>query len=276
MARRATVGQNVNEAGNGFAQRAFGFMAGLPVLLLGGDGRAQATGAAIHEALGRLGVLLGVSRAYVMLDDREGRYMRNTHEWVSDDTEPAMYTWPLYEHARDIPTLKPMLEENDVVASHTRDLPEDQQRALRVQSVDSVLLVSIRRQGRWIGLLGVDMCGRERIWDEEEIALMRFAAPLVDIRLERDRYVAMREMLEGLRVFLNDTCDPDPNVTDPRQRPRETLEEAERRIIADALEACDGNIQQAAIHLGLSWYAMKRRCKQYGFKGKRGRRSQKE
>lgn len=250
----------------------FSFMAGLPALLLEGDGKTRSVNDAIRAALEGLGRALCVSRAYVMFDDRDGRYMRNTHEWVNGDTEPAMYTWPLYEHARDIPTLKPMLEADGVIAAHTRDLPEDQRRVLAIQLVDSVLLVSIRRQGRWIGLLGVDMCGRERVWTDEEIAVMRFMAPLIDACLERDRYAAMREMLEGLRVFLNDSCDPDPNVTDPRLKPRETLEEAERRMIADALEICDGNIQQAAIHLGLSWYAMKRRCKLYGFKGKRGRR----
>lgn len=111
-----------------------------------------------------------------MLDEEDGRHLRNTHEWVNRDSGPAMSSWPLHDYERDPPSLTPLLQARDCVAAHAKDLPPDLERTLRKQGVDSVLLVPLLRDGRRIGLTGCDSCGKKRLWSEEEVLLLRHLA----------------------------------------------------------------------------------------------------
>jgi len=101
-----------------------------------------------------------------------------------------MYSWPLHEYEKDLPSLKPLMAGQDFLVAHTRELPLDLQRVLSMQAVDSVLLVPFLREGSWIGLVGFDSCGRERDWREEEIIILRHLARLLVLFLERWKYAA--------------------------------------------------------------------------------------
>ncbi|MCL2123386.1 MAG: hypothetical protein FWH34_04775, partial [Desulfovibrionaceae bacterium] len=133
-----------------FQKRALRFMADVSALLFpdGSENPAVAADEGITAALAGAGTLLGVSRAYVMLDEADGRYLRNTHEWVDGKIGPAMHSWPLHEYAKDIPSLKPLMAGREFFSGHTRELPRDMERTLRKQSVHSVLLAPLLLDGR--------------------------------------------------------------------------------------------------------------------------------
>lgn len=228
--------------------------------------------AAVNNMLEDVGDLLGVSRAYVMLDEKDGRYLRNTHEWVNHGTGPAMHSWPLHDYERDLPSLKPLLQEKEFLAAHARDLPPDLEQTLRKQGVDSVLLVPLLREGRRIGLTGCDSCGKKRRWSGEEILLLRHLAHAAVFALDRGECRALRDRLNRVQEALAEDqsgqsgasrhalCEAEPM----------TLREAERRLISQCLRRCRGNKQRAAAQLGLTWAALDRRCKKLNieiFKG---------
>lgn len=230
--------------------------------------------AGLNAALAETGRLLGVSRVYVMLDEADGRYLRNTHEWVDGAIGPAMYSWPLHDYEKDLPSLRPMMAGKPFFAAHTRNVPPDFQRVLRMQAVDSVLLVPLLRDGKRIGLIGFDSCGAERLWKEEEIAILRHLARLVTLFMERREYDETRRMLDRVRDLLGESEGrivrfrvlsesggaKTPDVPDDAL----SLQEAERRLILDALALYNGNKSRAAKHLGLKWAALDRRCKKLG------------
>ena len=224
----------------------------------------------INQALHNIGSTLDVSRAYVMLDERDGRYLRNTHEWVQDSVAPAVHSWPLHDYEYDIPSLKPLLENKSVFAGNTKDLPKDLNLVLAKQDVVSFMFSPMLRDGNWVGLVGLDFCRGERRWTEEEEHVLRIIADLICIALERKQYLTIRKKLDNINVILSETAYVDDNVrVHPVAGKPMSLKEYERRIVKETLELYHGNKLRAAKHLGLTWPAMDRRCKKLGINVKK-------
>lgn len=231
------------------------------------DSRSNSVDAVINRMLASVGKFTGVSRAYVMLDEN-ATLLRNTHEWVDGTAGPAMFSWPLHDYGRDIPSLKPMLEKLPYLGSHTRNMPPDLVNVLSRQAVDSVLLAPLIMDGKWIGLTGLDSCGREREWTEVEIRLIHFLGTTVTILLERKRLLERSEMLDRVLAVVRGLPDAPPAVQTAPAVPAPTvpltIAEAERRAIVEAITFCAGNKMHAAKLLGLTWPALNRRCKKFG------------
>lgn len=229
---------------------------------------------AIDEALAMVGRIFSASRVYVMLDEKDGRYLRNTHEWVDERIGPSMFSWPLYDYEYDLPSLKALLDDRDSLFAHTRDLPLDLQTVLSRQKVASVLLVPLLRDGFRIGLVGIDYCQGECEFGEAHLIVLRFLAAQVSLALERKQFQSMRSKLASIRALI---VDVDPllvghKVEEPQEaRPSKpvTLLDAERRIIIETLEQYNGNKLKTAKHLGLTWPSLDRRCKKLGIEVKR-------
>lgn len=231
---------------------------------------------AIDRMLALIGAGVGASRAYVMQEEPGGRYLRNTYEWVNSNVGPAMSSWPLYDMERDIPSLRSIMAGRDPVASHTSDMPPDQRRVLAMQAVQSVLMVSMYRGEKWIGLVGFDQCDREREWGEEEKIPLMHLCGLVKLVLERREYLSASLQLAAIREALDrhDFSAPSQAPRRERRRPvsasvetlpgRESFEDANRKILAETLILFGGNKSMAARHLGVSWDTLNRRCKKYG------------
>ena len=252
-----------------FLKEALRFTTGLPELLLSGGRPANdphaATGEAINASLAGIGELLGVSRVYVMLDEEDGRYLRNTHEWVDGKIGPAMYSWPLHEYEKDLPSLKGLMMGKEFYAAHTKDTPPDLHRVLAMQAVDSVLMAPLVQNGSWIGLMGFDCCGREREWREEETAMLRHLARLVPVALERRGHLAAQGQLSRIRAVLDESDVPvRRGPVPPLPENPQSLQAAERRMIVETLNLYHGNRLRTAKHLGLTWAQLDRRCKKLG------------
>ena len=265
-----------------FLKKALRFMANLPELLLP-DGpashsshRADAshamTDAGINAALAGIGILLGVSRAYLMLDEADGRHLRNTHEWVADAIGPAMHSWPLYDYEKDLPSMKPLMAGKAFFAGHTRDMPPDLFKVLSMQAVDSVLFVPLLQDGAWIGHMGFDSCGREREWREEEIVMLRHLARLAAVALERRGHLEAQARLARIRAVLEQGEEtPRRKAAPPAPEKPESLQAVEYRLITETLNLHHGNRLRTAKHLGLTWAQLDRRCKKLGIAVKKGK-----
>lgn len=256
-----------------FAEKALELVGKLPALLVA-SGRTPDV--AIDETLAGLGTLFAASRVYVMLDEKEGRYLRNTHEWVDQKIGPVMYSWPLYDYEYDIPSLRTILDESDMCYGHSRDMPSDLRNVLSKQGVKSFVLAAIQMDGMRCGLVGMDFCDEE---DERCYAygeILRYIAGFVALSLERKQYLSMRTKLCLIRDALSDlgpvldAIETD-EVSQSSARPSKptTLLDAERRLIIETLELYNGNKLKTAKHLGLTWPSLDRRCKKLGIEAKR-------
>ena len=60
---------------------------------------------------------------------------------------------------------------------------------VRLQA-QSVLLVPIMVDARYWGHIGLDICGRERVWSSAEVHVLRLLADLIGTAITRERYLA--------------------------------------------------------------------------------------
>ncbi len=244
-------------------------MADLPGVLFANGAEL---GLRMRQALSQLGYFLGASRAYVMCDEDAGRFLRVAYEWIDGTSDQVFPSWPLHDYQKDIPSLKPLMQGKTFLAVHTRHLAEDLNKVLTKQSVSSLLIVPLTRDGVWAGLVGMDSCGVEREWQEFEVDILRYFSGLVGQVLDREDYLAVRRRLGNVRLALNDEFSLAPTVAKPltggvaEERGGVTLLEAERRLIVEALAMNHGNRGAAARQLGIAWAALDRRCKKLKIK----------
>jgi len=229
---------------------------------------------AIDESLARIGSLFSASRVYVMLDEKDGKYLRNTHEWVSSKIGPTMFSWPLYDYEYDLPSLKKIISENEVFFGHSRDMPQDLNHVLSKQGVLTFIVAPLHRDNKRTGLVGMDFCENECEYCHEFVEILHYLANLIGIALERKQFqlmrsklVAIRETISPIDQFLEGHQEevPAPQKTN---KPT-TLLDAERRIIIETLELYNGNKLKTAKHLGLTWPSLDRRCKKLGIEVRR-------
>ncbi|HEY0370515.1 MAG TPA: PAS domain-containing protein [Thermoanaerobaculia bacterium] len=139
--------------------------------------------ATITDALGRIGTLAGVDRAYVYAV--RGDRLMNTNVWCRGGTDPqivlevstSMYRWCT---AR-------LLAGHMLYVPRVRDLPDDEvdKSILARQAVQSVLAVPIVLRGRVIAFVGFDTVRRERHWTADTIALLKIASAIFGSAMTR-------------------------------------------------------------------------------------------
>ncbi|MCD8139026.1 MAG: hypothetical protein LUE17_04470 [Planctomycetaceae bacterium] len=244
----------------------------LPSLLVNATGTVDAC---IEAMLERVGTLLNGSRSFVMLDEKDGKYLRNTHEWVNPDSGIVMYSWPLYDYEYDIPSMRRILETSEIYFGRTRDIPEDMNHILVKQGVASLLIAPVRRDGVRIGLAGVAFRDPAYSPQPESRPVVLALAGLVGLALEKKAYSLLRgkfsiiqKCVAEVGPYLGDG-DKEEESLDARAAKPTTLLDAERRIIIETLELYNGNKLKTAKHLGLTWPSLDRRCKRLGIEVRR-------
>lgn len=249
-----------------FAEKVLGVVTELPEVILSSGTNVDY---AIDECLARIGTLFSASRVYVMMDEKDGKYLRNTHEWVNHKIGPVMFSWPLYDYEYDLPSLKKIISEHNVFFGHSRDMPQDLHNVMGKQGVLSFILSPLVRDSNRIGLVGMDFCENECTYCHEFSSVLHHLAGLLSIVLERKQYHAMRGKMTTIKrcvdelspVLAEEGEDEGPTIKVGKPT---TLIDAERRIIVETLELYNGNKLKTAKHLGLTWPSLDRRCKKLG------------
>ncbi len=251
---------------------ALGLLGQLPSLLVNANGNVDAC---IDDMLARVGTLLAGSRAFVMLDEKDGKYLRNTHDWVDPSSDAVLFSWPLYDYEYDIPSLKRILESGDCYFGLTQEMPEDLERILTKQGVKSMLVAPVRRDGNRIGMTGVAFRNGAFRPTPACRAVVVALAGLVGLALEKKGYGLLRGRLAVIQKCVAEVApyltevDGEDDHADARSTKPTTLLDAERRIIIETLELYNGNKLKTAKHLGLTWPSLDRRCKKLGIEVRR-------
>jgi len=148
------------------------------------------------EALTRaLHLLLKASeacRVYIFENvDAGGRGLcaRLIHEaWDSEKCpwcEPTPDLELIYDEGLD--RWRQRLIRGQAVAGLAEDLPGSEAQIVKRFRAKSILLLPVGWQGHWRGFIGFDDTAHERLWSPEEISILRTAAKMVGVCIDRHR-----------------------------------------------------------------------------------------
>jgi PAS domain S-box-containing protein len=160
--------------------------------------------AAINESLATMGQLIDADRAYLFAYDLGAGVMRNTHEWCGAGITPEI------ENLQAVPTsmvpewVETHIQGNDLSIPSVAALSADStlRALLEPQGIRSLVTLPLTQGGRCLGFVGFDAVRSERIWTDEELAMLHVLAELYahfEARrsMERSTLVLQQQLIEA-------------------------------------------------------------------------------
>jgi PAS domain S-box-containing protein len=151
----------------------------------------------VNRTLERLGCFTRSDRAYVFRFDLVADTMTNSHQWVAPGIKP------MTGHLQQLPiehlcaSMQVLESGQAAVVPCVAELPDAwamEREILQFQSILSVVLVPLMKDGRLIGFVGFDAVQALRDWSEAEVRFLRVFASILVSAFERARtYSALRE-----------------------------------------------------------------------------------
>lgn len=138
---------------------------------------------AIDEALATLGLASQVDRVYIWENhphDPSGEpAVSQRFEWCNEGVEPQIDNPDLINLPYGDVGLSwwyESLSNHGVINGIVSDMPQAERETLEPQGIVSILVVPIFIKEDFWGFIGFDDCQKRRVWNEEELALLRLAA----------------------------------------------------------------------------------------------------
>lgn len=139
----------------------------------------------LQDTIDLIGNHTGVSRVYIFEDSLDGNSTTNTYEWCNVGIVPQI-NYLQYLPYDVIPSWKTMLEKDgSIISTNIRNLPKDVYDILSPQKIKSIIVYPIYVSNGYYGFIGFDECVKERVFEEDELELLRTIAGLVSILFER-------------------------------------------------------------------------------------------
>ena len=169
----------------------------------------------ISATLDMIGKHTGVSRVYIFEDSADGASTNNTYEWCNLGVEPQLDQLQGIPY-EIIPSWKKILiEKGRVFSTNIQELPEDLVVILEPQGIKSILILPLYVENSFFGFIGFDECERNKIWQTDEIELLRTIAGILSNSFERRVYqkkLSDSEIRLKLAIDNTDTCLWDWNI----------------------------------------------------------------
>ncbi len=146
--------------------------------------------AGILHALQVIGEFTGDDRSYVFRFSEDGTRMDNTHEWCRAHIEPQrqnLQAQPVETLGWSVAQVKCL---EVVHIPRVVDLPAQarvDREQMQGQDIQSLILVPMVYRGKAVGFVGFDSVRRERMWTEDDIALLRIVGEIFANALEHKR-----------------------------------------------------------------------------------------
>ena len=138
--------------------------------------------ALIEQALGRLGTLFGVDRAYLFRLQHDAQSMSNTHEWVAEGISPEAH------NLQDVPfttfpwLMQELTADRDVHVPDTAALPDEaasERSEFQREGIRSLALVPYGNSDLPEGFIGFDSVRRQRWWPPEIMLGLRLVGQMI-------------------------------------------------------------------------------------------------
>ncbi|MCX7002458.1 MAG: PAS domain S-box protein, partial [bacterium] len=165
--------------------------------------------AAIDQSLATMGQLIHVDRAYLFAYDFGAGIMTNTHEWCATGIPPqignlqavpaAMFPEWVAAHRRGEP----------VQVSGVDALPAGgtMRQWLDQQGIRSLIALPLMQGAACLGCVGFDAVRDERVWRDEELALLHVLAELYELYAHFEARRAAERATRALQASLTEARD---------------------------------------------------------------------
>jgi PAS domain S-box-containing protein len=150
----------------------------------------------IVTSLNKLGLGTRVDRVYLFININDSKRARLDFEWTSDTCRPLVGL--VIDYSR-LAQWKIRLEANEIIYDSGQSDALKMLADCGLISADdprAVLFVPLTIQQRFYGFLGLEECRVARKWLPEDIDLIRMAAHIFEIRLEKDIEATHRQLIE--------------------------------------------------------------------------------
>ncbi|MBF0495687.1 MAG: PAS domain S-box protein [Deltaproteobacteria bacterium] len=167
---------------------------------------------ALSKALAHLLEASAASRVYLFEnegDPIEGLYARKTVEVCAMGVTPQAWGQKLqgFFYREGFTRWQTQLAAGKPIAGLTESFPEEERNLLTLQDIVSILILPIWVEGKWHGFIGFDDTGEQRLWNKEDVRLLRTTAAMVGIHLERKH---RDEIIQENLHFLQNLIDAIP------------------------------------------------------------------
>ena len=105
------------------------------------------------------------------------------------------------------PRWEATLSEGDVIKGVVRDFPESERAVLEPQDILSIIIVPILTDEAFWGFIGFDDCRQERVWTDEEEAILLAIASDISARIERRDAIAARRRSEERLALVQEAAN---------------------------------------------------------------------
>ncbi|OHE85330.1 MAG: hypothetical protein A2190_01345 [Lysobacterales bacterium RIFOXYA1_FULL_69_10] len=171
--------------------------------------------ALIERALGQIGRLFDVDRAYVFRFDGARTVQSNTHEWVAPGVSPEaanLQDVPIDHFPWLLEEFRAGREVHVPVVAELGDAARTERQEFEREGIRSIVLVPFGEQGDPEGFIGFDSVHRERHWPDDILVGLRLVSQMFlnAFRAQQMRQrlgmMAFHDPLTGMgnRRFLND------------------------------------------------------------------------
>ncbi|MFW9821128.1 MAG: PAS domain S-box protein [Candidatus Thorarchaeota archaeon] len=173
---------------------------------------------AISESLLEMGILIGATRAYILLFDERNALEFYIQEWCAEGIEPRMIDLTNINQSM-FPWIFKLGSKNDLI--HIKDSSElsgdniDLKKELEMLNINSVLAFPIKIKGESYGYIGFDNIHQISNWDEFDIEILRTTSEIIGNALDRkwseETLKSSHQLLAGIisslteAIFLVDT-----------------------------------------------------------------------
>ncbi len=139
-----------------------------------------------------LGKATNTSRSYFLraYQGKNGEWLLSQKaEWCASGISPEIDNPSLQNLPMEtwLPNLTAQLLAGEVFVGDISELPPKERQILEPQNIVSLVCIPLMVDGEFFGLLGFDECVSQRIWQPQEINLLRFAANAIAIVEEKQR-----------------------------------------------------------------------------------------
>ncbi len=172
----------------------------------------------LDRSLRTIGEFADVDRSYIFLMDATLRTASNTHEWCRAGVEAQkarLQNVPIDDFSWWVGQLE---EQKTIHLRSIDDLPPqalNEREEFRLQKIQSLVAVPMLNGRQLIGFIGFDSVRRERIWTQDEIALLHIVSNIFASALERKRWdteLIRTSKLESLGILAGGIAHDFNNV----------------------------------------------------------------
>jgi PAS domain S-box-containing protein len=157
------------------------------------------------EALERIGEFAHVDRSYIFRVYDGGERMDNTHEWCAERVSSHVHRLKGLS-VKEFSWVMDQLKRGEAChVSRVADLPPEaavEKEEWQFEGIQSIVCVPMLLHGELIGFVGFDSVRQEKVWNENDITLLKIVGEILSNALDRKRAEeALRESEARFRLL---------------------------------------------------------------------------